>query len=639
MPVFRIKAPDGKTIKITAPEGTTREEALERAKREYQPEAQQSESSLLDKTADVMRGPGQMLLQGATFGFGDELRGLADYMMGGDYKLGTEAARGEQEQYREENPIGSFGLEMAGGLSTGIPGAAKAGASRVGQWAGSNLPRWLKYAGAGGAGGGVAGAGYSEEGERLEGAGKGATAGAGLGALLPPVARGVKGVTSPVIRAFQPASSRANRKLGQALERDLVTPERARANLAKLGPQGTIADAGGENVLGLAEQAVQTPGKGRNQALGMLQRRQSGQHGRVMDALTDQLGDEQNFYETLRQIGRQKQVSAKPLYEKAYAVEIPFSDDLQQLVKRPVVQDAMKKALRIAANEGDDISTSFRIEGDEITGLENPSTKVWDYVKRGLDDVIEDNTGELGRVNNTGRIANNIKRELLSELDEVNPDYREARRVFAGEAANENALKMGRNVLKDDADITQDVIARMSEAEKDYFRAGAMRAVRDKLESATDTSDAYKRIFNKASLRNRLESVFPDKKSFAQFARQMKNESTFYRTRERATGNSATFRRLAQESDINIDPEFMSGAVLSPQYATARTAIRSIINRLGLPENVRNELTGMLYTQNPAQQQQILQQLERLSQPGLLSGAGPGVITGTGGQVGGLLTR
>ncbi len=604
--------------------------------RELQAQPQQASPSLLNKAAEFVRGPGQALAQGATFGFYDELRGLADQALGGDYEAGVEQARGEAKGYRKENPILSPVLEVGGGLTTAIPAGIAGSGTRLGQAAISNIPSLLRYGAGGAAGGALAGAGYSEEGERATGATKGAVAGGALGVGLPVAGRlagaGVQGL-GWLSGAARAPRSRASRKLAQALRRDSLTPEQVQARMRKMGPQATIADAGGENVLGLAEVSGQMPGQARNRAVAMLNRRQTGQQGRVMDALTDTLGDESDFYQTLKRIGQEKRANAAPLYKQAYDVDVPYTDKLQDLTKRPSVQKAMRNALKQAADEGEDIAPAFRIKNGEVEGLEQPSMKTWDYVKRGLDEVIESNTDEFGKVNAAGRRAANIKREMLDELDEINPTYKQARQVFADDAANESALKMGRQFIRKDAEITQDALNKMSEAEREYFRAGAIRAIRDKIEAAADTNDAYKRIFNNPGIRKKLESLFPDKRSFAQFARQMQNESAFYRTRGTVTGNSATARRLAQQSDLNVDSEFMSGAVLSPEYALARTGLRSLQNRMGIPEDVAEELAPMLFSQDAATQQKALSAALRATRPSrageILRQAAPGAtVTG-----------
>lgn len=152
--------------------------------------------------------PARAALQGATFGFGDELVAAGasaldplvhgdsgkDFGQRFDAYLGRE--QGQVEDYRQDNPVAAYGSEIAGA----IPTAAVAGGNLVAQ-ANGLWPKLAAMLGVGGAQGATYGFGSTEGdfNERLEGAKWGAALGPAAelgGAALGSVVGGVGDVLS-----------------------------------------------------------------------------------------------------------------------------------------------------------------------------------------------------------------------------------------------------------------------------------------------------------------------------------------------------------------------------------------------------------------------------------------------------------
>jgi hypothetical protein len=138
-------------------------------------------------------------LQGATFGFADELTdrigaGIASLYTGESYDSMLKNARGMSKDRMaaefDQNPVTSIVSNLAGGLLTGGAGATtKAGTAAANSIrTGNTAARIGKASLAGAASGGIYGAGTADEGNRLEGAATGAAIGAAL-----PVAIGAGG--------------------------------------------------------------------------------------------------------------------------------------------------------------------------------------------------------------------------------------------------------------------------------------------------------------------------------------------------------------------------------------------------------------------------------------------------------------
>lgn len=141
---------------------------------------------------------------------------------------------------------------------------------------------------------------------------------------------------------------------------------------------------------------------------------------------------------------------AKPVYDKAYANPVEFTESLEDLLQRPVMNDALAKARNLAANEGIPFNQFFADIADDgaVTVTRVPDARGWDYVKRGLDEILGSDKAinkRTGGMNNLGRIVSGIKTDLMAHLDDLNPDYAKARAIYsegAGEVttAMESAL-------------------------------------------------------------------------------------------------------------------------------------------------------------------------------------------------------
>lgn len=200
---------------------------------------QQPEGSFLDP-----------LLQGLTFGFGDEalaaLRtpkraiqaGLAgeDVNLGDIYTQERDILRGEAQQFAQENPILSPALEVAGGAISSIPAVLATGGA----------PSVAGLAGVGAAEGAIAGAGYSE-GDTAEEVLEDVTTGAGIGGLF--------GAAGPVItrQAGRVLSSLVPEKFlqraGEAIEGVLPSYDKAVKTLEDLGIPLTTGQKTGNEAL------------------------------------------------------------------------------------------------------------------------------------------------------------------------------------------------------------------------------------------------------------------------------------------------------------------------------------------------------------------------------------------------------
>lgn len=141
------------------------------------PRPPEDQSSILDP-----------LVQGITFGWGDELAGAVQgglaAAQGGNfgsvYDQVVDEKRNALDRERRVNPVGSFAAEVAGAIPTGM----MAGGQLAGRGA-SLLGRVGSTAGVGFGQGAAYGAGASDDGQRAQGAATGGLVGGAVGAAVP----------------------------------------------------------------------------------------------------------------------------------------------------------------------------------------------------------------------------------------------------------------------------------------------------------------------------------------------------------------------------------------------------------------------------------------------------------------------
>lgn len=593
---------------------------------------------------DADRASSQGLLRqfahGASFGFDDELAGAMSAATGGDYESARRTYLAERNQYGADNPKASFAANVAGGLAMGVGGAAKLAGTKGGAVVAdalSNLPRWAQLAAAGGSAGAVQGAGDADSGDRAVGALKGGAAGAVAGAVLPPVIGFAGKVAGKVIgepakwaiNALRTPEEQGARAFYRALARDEITPIEFSEKLRALGPDAVGADAGGKNVLALAKAAVRLPGTAKNAGMNALEARAQGAGGRVNQALQNAMG--------VASTGTDDIVQGLHQNMRDVAVQHGYDDILNtgQVEMTPALEklmgsSTMRKALGQASSILDDDIALGRADSklqqyfkmDENGSMfspfggfhgdmaERPTLRAWDYVKRGLDSVINDGTDAMtGKMSSQAERANALKRELLAHLDNGNEAYKAVRGAYAGEKAGESALNLGRAFMREDSDVTVRRLADMSPAERKYFQIGAARAVQDKIESGPNTGMNYADFLSRPGLQKKLRAAFSDNpEALDSFLEHLQGESRMGQTFAKLRGGSDTAENLANSLDVG---EGLAGGGIP-------VSREGLARKLGLMltqpnQEVSGQLANLLLSQDPATKAQIAQRLQQLA--------------------------
>lgn len=585
------------------------------------------------------------LTAGATFNFGDEITAAEAAVLGrnpeGDWfnyekSMGErfdealEAERLQNATFAQEHPVVSTAAEITGAIAG--PGKLAAGAKALNGFKGAVA--------SGAAGGALSGFGAGEDGigSRLENAGESAAVGAGIGALAYPVAKGLGKIYDSVTSRFSKggAATSADRKVLDAIANDESTPDRVARRLDMLGPEATLADAGGKNVRGLGRAVSSKPGRAKSNAERVLDRRNATQYRRVEEAAEEGLAESgDSFYENADNLMALRAEKAAPLYAKAYAKTDVWNEKIGALMSRPSMKSAMSRAHRIATEEGrDPASLGFDLnEAGDVIFTKTPSMQTLDYVKRGIDDVLESfrdkTTGRLV-LDESGRAINNTKSRFLELLDDANSDYKAARQAWAGPSQSLDALQKGRAFLRGDIEITKKQLSGLSENDKAFFRNGVARQLVEEVRKSPDNSDIAKRLFGTKLKRDRLAAVFPDRKSYQEFEKRMLAEMQMSRTRSDILSGSQTQPRLEESLDLQTGTGVASDLLTGNKIGLVGRGAKAVGDFVSMPqERVRDEIGDMLFSQNQSRNGETLRRLrEASSQQSLGLGNERAVIPG-----------
>lgn len=580
-------------------------------------------------------GPMEALMSGLSLGWSDELAGLAggiaDFTKGRGFKAGYErgkaAAKRNLENFSEDNPATSTALQVLGGLAGAAPARAFAAAptllGRVRQGVQLGVPI-----------GAVAGAGGAE-GDATDvalGAAQGATLGAGIGAALPAATQGISAAARHAgnMIGSRPAARVADEKLAAAMARDNTTPEHLLAELQRREAMGAkpemLMDLGGEAMRRMTRTALSRPGEASSRGVVALTERQAGQPERVAQDLRRLSGND-DFYGTMEWLAQQRAKQARPLYQEAFNDPAPvWNERIQQFIESPEAQQGLRRGLTIQRRDAlasgerfDPMSygvTGFNAAGDPIIGG-TPNLRLLDAIKRGMDDMLEayrsPTTGRL-QLDEAGRSLERVRRAFVREVDAAAPEvYRRARAAWAGPSQARDAMESGREFFRLDPEQIARRIAGMPAGEREFFRAGAARAIMDKLASTPDNHDVVRRIFGTPRMRAQVEAIFPTRQGFQEFERAMNREAAMLRNARFVSPNtnSQTFLRQADAADAAPNPvmEALAGVVQgeSPRRALLGAMAGRAVSRVGgyTPE-VSNRLGDAMLSTDPAVQRRVL---------------------------------
>lgn len=441
---------------------------------------------------------------------------------------------------------------------------------------------------------------------------KGEKSSQNLPGMLGDVSSGKPSVSSPKpdvvpsnLQNIAPGAwARANDILSTALNDEGMTHEQIAKNLEEANKMDLPVKAldvatknvggvqvQGKNILGLADAATNMPGQGAAMGGDLASRGYTAKQ-RIGDLFNDAIS-KSSFYDMKDETLNRMATDAPPAYEKAFSQAPVYNDRIGGFLQEPEVQSGIKRGLQIQRLEArakekpfdpmDYGITGFNDSGDPIISG-TPNMRLLDAGKKGLDAMISDNQNPFtGKLNELGGALQQVKGSYVKTLDDVNPNYAAARQSYADPASNLRALKQGRSFTSMDPEeidkFMQDPAT--SNAEKQYFLAGARRNLQDSMSAVGDNANAATKLW-KENIRNRIEPMIVDKGAFQDFSNKMDAEQNMVRNNSALTRQSATMPRQQYAEMINQQPQGGVGklisAIANPYGAAKNAALQGMSN-------------------------------------------------------------
>ena len=603
---------------------------------------------------------GRAVGQGLGFGFGDEaIARVRAKMENRPYEDVLREEREAYDRFVEKNPLIALGTEVVSGAipsvaAAFIPGgqaATAVGATRTAQAAqrlSSVLPQFMKgptarMAGTAGVQGSIAGAGTATEGERGAGAVQGGVTSAVAGPVIAKgaqlVGAGGKAIKSKIAPSPQTVEARANEKVLEAMARDEIDPIQARAMMEKdraMGVTSTLMDVT-PSTKSLGEAVVTIPGPGRKILGQALEDRLEGGRDVVGQRVVKDLAKGKDYVASEDSLLGKLRANANNLYDAAYAHGAVDDPRLMKVLEDDTFKSAFKEAQRIAAKEaraaelrGEDPSKfilkdiyNVDSEGNIASISKVPDVRTLDYIKRGIDALIDKGYKGEGMGKAEANALKDLRKAYIGAIDENVPEYAAARAKYAGDMEVLDALRLGREEFMSPKTLPEQarkIVANMSEGERDALRTGATQAILTKIMDSPQQINAAQRVIGAPATRKRLEALFDNPQEYEIFEAALKRESELFRNAQDIARGSRTQPKAEAVKDLksgsgvlDVAGEAVDVAMGTPGSVVGRV-LKYLQARTTLDEKSSAEIAKMLKSSTPQEIDETLSRLERSSE-------------------------
>ena len=407
-------------------------------------------------------------------------------------------------------------------------------------------------------------------------------AGTVLGAAAPTFVRGAEAfaratgklgssIAAP-FRSMANPEAEAARRVGSALARDGVDdPAAALARMQSQGAPAVIGDVGGETTRALARSAANLSPEGRSALAEATADRFAGQGDRITDLLRS-FGPS-SAGKTLDELQSAARAANRPAYARAYAQggRGLWSTELEGLAQAPAVQDAIRSVIKTGANKTvadgmPPVRNPFTTDaaGNLVPArqadgsIARPNLQFWDYVSREL----RGKAGEAARAGNKDLAGDytNLRRQILNQLDDAVPAFREARSGAAQAFQAEDALEAGQKFVsaRMSNDEARKAVARMKPQDRQLFAEGFRSDLIARIRETGDGRDIVKAVFGRPAARERVEIALGAPQARALEA-VLSTETAMLRLQS-ALGNSTTWRQALESGMAAGAPSAIGGA-------------------------------------------------------------------------------
>ena len=531
-------------------------------------------------------------------------------------------------EYSQEYPVRSIAANIAGGAT---PAVVARGRATPG-----GLPAQMGMAAAAGA---TAGLGESEAELFSPESMKSAALGGGIALGVLPVAKvvgmGAGSVYRGVVKSIfdnpqRLGTDEARSLIKQALVSDVGgVDEAVKFVLERRGKPYALADVG-PNTRAYLDAANSIPGPGKKEAQQFLSERDKGMLSRLTSDLQVAFGSKAAFFDEFNALKKARSDLGGALYDRALKKDVPVTPELVTLMERPSVQDAYKRAVTLAQEQGVKLPDVAIDKGRLVTADGKPVTSInstfLHFIKMGLDDVVFTGKSPTSGIGTTQLNAvKDTRTAFLNQLDAANPTYKNARRVWASDTAVMDAMEEGRTVFNKspkDVDILLNDVKTMSRSEVEALRLGVMQNLLDRLGGAQTAATVVGpsgnpalKIINDPKNMRILRATFPrdeaGDEAFSKFINNLKSEVEMKSTSKQVLQGSQTAERTQAIQDVRAGGQAMREMPAMSVQGILMRALQRDYAQLGDAQTraVADEMTRILTTTDAAKLKKIGKEL------------------------------
>lgn len=460
--------------------------------------------------------------------------------------------------------------------------------------------------------------------EKAVAAAEGGIAGGVLGAAGKAVSAGMRALGSYLAREYPEnvmtqAVQKVLKRMGQDEAAGGPTAQQAidLINEAdRAGKPMTLADVGGENTRALAGNVSRQPGESRNVTTQFLNQRDQGAGARLNADINRYVHGGDSMHRTTQAMLEARSEAGRPAWDAVREMDGVWSPRLQQFIEDPSLRAGMARGYEIERLESlaegrpfDPTQMGIDLDNEgNIRVLRTPNMRVLHMGKMGLDAMIADERNEItGRLSQRGVALDRVRRAYLQEIDGLDQQgiYRNARALWEGPSASMDAIRAGRGIFTSSPDEIAHEFAAMSPANQEFYRLGVADMIRERLMKTGFTGNDAAAIIKNPWMREQLRPIFRSDADFDAFVSGVAHESRMFGTRHEVMGNSATAKRVAEDTSAE-NAMAAHGMHLAEQAATGswlgavKTAVRMWRDRQDARGNPRlNEQIARILFQTP----------------------------------------
>jgi len=508
---------------------------------------------------------------------------------------------------------------------------------------------------------GLYSAGEAEHGKELEGFKYGAGAGLALGASLPvagavvaPVlaplknkivkwiggispsknvgtfdefASGIKNVAGGDVAISKGIEKEALNKVKEKLKLDFPDTWKNILEEWKVSDKALV-DIYSQQMTTLAKGSAQYP-SGQSEAVKYFNKKILDAPENIKKAISKNVSSVENYYKTADDLLEAGRVKAYPLYKKAFSANKSMSsNEINNILTTPEGKKALKDAANIMQNDRSlmglpdaelkqitrDLAAIGKMEDVKGAIASGLNLRTLDYVKKSMDTKIRKlyREGE----NHLASIVTAQKNSLIKEMDklDVTRAYSRARAEAGDYLSVQSAMDKGRGFTKlDDPEIIKKTLLKMTNKEKEAFKIGVGKSIRDVIDKNIEGRNPYNKIMGSKTQKARLATILsPDE--FKGLEKSLKIEDRMFKMKNEVLGGSPTTSKALAAADFAGDSASVAASVASGDLTGASVSgIRTVIRKLfdGMNDKTAGQVAKIIYEKNPEKKLLMLEGVSR----------------------------